>query len=102
MAKLRTALSAALAGALLLAGCGQSSPLFGQGRPGTEASALKRSAKSGFTPKWVKDAVFYQIFPERFANGNSANDPKGSNAWGGKPNYDNFFGGDLAGVRGKI
>lgn len=26
-------------------------------------------------PAWVQDAVFYQIFPERFANGDSTNDP---------------------------
>lgn len=26
-------------------------------------------------PDWVADAVFYQIFPERFANGDRANDP---------------------------
>ncbi|MBX3432051.1 MAG: hypothetical protein KF847_01760 [Pirellulales bacterium] len=26
-------------------------------------------------PGWAADAVFYQIFPERFANGDSANDP---------------------------
>ncbi len=28
------------------------------------------------TPKWVQDAVFYQIFPDRFHNGNPNNDPK--------------------------
>lgn len=49
-------------------------------------------------PNWVKDAVFYQIFPERFANGNSDNDPKDVLPWGGKPERDNFFGGDLQGV----
>ena len=27
------------------------------------------------TPDWVKNGVFYQIFPERFRNGNPANDP---------------------------
>ena len=27
-------------------------------------------------PEWVKNAVFYQIFPERFCNGNKANDVK--------------------------
>jgi glycosidase len=27
------------------------------------------------TPDWVKQAVIYQIFPERFANGSEANDP---------------------------
>lgn len=26
-------------------------------------------------PQWVADAVFYQIFPERFRNGDPANDP---------------------------
>lgn len=28
------------------------------------------------TPDWVKDAVFYQIFPDRFFNGNPDNDPE--------------------------
>ncbi|CAM2998897.1 alpha-glycosidase [Paenibacillus sediminis] len=50
------------------------------------------------TPAWVKDAIFYQIFPERFANGDKSNDPKGVEPWGGKPRPDNFFGGDLQGV----
>ena len=27
------------------------------------------------TPQWSKGAVWYQIFPERFRNGNRANDP---------------------------
>jgi glycosidase len=27
------------------------------------------------TPDWVKHGVFYQIFPERFANGDASNDP---------------------------
>lgn len=49
-------------------------------------------------PEWVKDAVFYQIFPERFANGDSSNDPENTQEWGGTPEYDNFFGGDLQGV----
>jgi cyclomaltodextrinase len=29
------------------------------------------------TPDWAKGAVWYQIFPERFANGDPANDPRG-------------------------
>lgn len=49
-------------------------------------------------PAWVKDAVFYQIFPERFANGDPSNDPEGVLPWGGKPTPTNFFGGDLQGV----
>lgn len=27
-------------------------------------------------PSWVLDAVFYQIFPDRFANGDPENDPR--------------------------
>jgi len=27
-------------------------------------------------PNWSKEAVWYQIFPERFANGDKTNDPK--------------------------
>ncbi|GGG07432.1 alpha-glycosidase [Paenibacillus abyssi] len=49
-------------------------------------------------PAWVKDAVFYQIFPERFANGDPSNDPEDVLPWGGTPSPDNFFGGDLQGV----
>ncbi|MGN7455688.1 alpha-glycosidase [Paenibacillus pasadenensis] len=49
-------------------------------------------------PDWVKEAVFYQIFPERFANGDPSNDPEGVEPWGGKPTPKNFFGGDLQGV----
>jgi len=49
-------------------------------------------------PAWVADAVFYQIFPERFANGDPSNDPPSVRPWGGKPAADSFFGGDLQGV----
>ena len=39
---------------------------------------------SGFTaPAWAKDAVVYQIFPDRFHNGDKKNDPKT-----GDPRYD--------------
>ncbi|AJS61010.1 alpha-glycosidase [Paenibacillus sp. IHBB 10380] len=50
------------------------------------------------TPDWVKDAIFYQIFPERFANGDPSINPEGTLPWGGTPQRDNFFGGDLQGV----
>ncbi|WP_379126966.1 alpha-glycosidase [Paenibacillus sp. sgz500958] len=49
-------------------------------------------------PEWAKDAVFYQIMTERFANGDPSNDPEGTENWGGTPKLDNFFGGDLQGV----
>ncbi|MDF1478706.1 glycoside hydrolase family 13 protein [Leifsonia sp. H3M29-4] len=54
------------------------------------------------TPDWLADAVFYQIFPERFANGDPALDPPGVEPWGAEPTRDNFFGGDLAGITGHL
>lgn len=50
-------------------------------------------------PAWVKETVWYQIFPERFANGDKTNDPAGTLPWGSKdPDRQDFFGGDLKGV----
>lgn len=50
-------------------------------------------------PEWVKNTIWYQIFPERFANGNPDNDPKGTKPWGSEePTLDNFFGGDFEGI----
>lgn len=55
------------------------------------------------TPEWVKKTVWYQIFPERFANGDPSNDPEGTLAWGSAdPSRENFFGGDLQGVIDKL
>lgn len=54
------------------------------------------------TPDWVKDAIFYQIFPERFNNGEKSNDPPGTEPWGSKPDLYNFMGGDLEGVIQKL
>ncbi len=34
-----------------------------------------------FTPEWAKDGIIYQIFPERFANGDKGNDPDFSEPW---------------------
>jgi glycosidase len=88
------------------------------------------------TPDWAKDGVFYQIFPERFANGDETNDQDFSewyyegltdlpasgttndvyfhfvSDWydvdglsrspyrtDGKPDWNSFYGGDIAGVR---
>lgn len=70
-------------------------------------------------PEWVKKAVFYQIFPERFCNGNPQNDVKsGEYSQDGHPtiqmNWEaeplsyleghcmDFYGGDLKGVKEKI
>ena len=77
-------------------------------------------------PEWASDAVYYYIFPERFRNGNLANDPrpgvdtyqnqgiefhrdwleqpfKPGSGDGSDPAYNNdFFGGDLQGVIDKL
>lgn len=71
-------------------------------------------------PEWVKNAVFYQIFPERFCNGDAKNDVKDGEYvfdgfpsqhikdWNAKPeSYEkahclDFYGGDLEGIRQKI
>ena len=54
------------------------------------------------SPDWVQDAIFYQIFPDRFYNGNSSNSSKKVCKWGDKPARDNFFGGDLEGIIFKL
>ena len=53
---------------------------------------------SSFVPEWVKDAIFYQVFPERFANGDPTNDPPRTEPWGAEPKGNNYFGGDLKGI----
>ena len=50
-------------------------------------------------PGWLHDAVFYQIFPDRFRNGDPSNDPPGTSPWGAKPTNTSWSGGDLDGVR---
>lgn len=69
------------------------------------------------TPEWTRDAVFYQIFVDRFMNGDTSNDPKKPRRpegkawsvddgyleeWGQEPAHFNFFGGDLRGVAMKL
>lgn len=49
-------------------------------------------------PEWVKDTVWYQIFPERFANGNPGRKTNTNGVWGDTPKPDSFFGGDFEGI----
>ncbi|MGB9377232.1 MAG: glycoside hydrolase family 13 protein [Mycobacteriales bacterium] len=53
-------------------------------------------------PDWVRDAIFYQIFPERFDNADPASDPEGVVAWGTPPSRDNLMGGDLPGITRRL
>ncbi|WP_243385768.1 alpha-glycosidase [Bacillus kexueae] len=53
-------------------------------------------------PTWAKKAVWYQIFPDRFHNGSTENDPEPLSLWGEEPDFHSFFGGDLKGITAKI
>ncbi len=70
------------------------------------------------SPEWAKDAICYQIFPDRFARavsrGGSLNSDEGKTwgfspdnlerlePWGRKPTNYNFFGGNLRGVMERL
>ena len=70
------------------------------------------------TPGWAKRAIWYEIFPERFRNGNKANDPSPHIPWrwnwtrpyrpaGEHGNfysyvYNRFYGGDIQGIQDKL
>jgi neopullulanase len=56
------------------------------------------------TPDWVKDAVFYQIFPDRFARSLRTKQTPGIQfkPWGTPPEQQGFQGGDLRGIVDKL
>ncbi|MFO7740697.1 MAG: glycoside hydrolase family 13 protein [Anaerolineae bacterium] len=49
-------------------------------------------------PDWVEDAVFYQIFPDRFARSERVPKPSNLEPWDSPPTVYGFKGGDLLGV----
>ena len=53
------------------------------------------------TPEWVQDAIFYQIFPDRFARSQRLPDI-GFESWEAPPTFHGFKGGDLYGVAEKL
>lgn len=83
-------------------------------RPGTASSF--RIHPGDEAPEWVRDQVFYQIFPDRFRRGAEGPLPDLSHRghgeggvarrWGGKPRrsqgWREFYGGDLAGIEEKL
>jgi neopullulanase len=56
------------------------------------------------TPNWVKHAIFYQIFPDRFARSPRTYHPQGLKfkPWGSPPEEQGYQGGDLRGVVDKL
>jgi neopullulanase len=59
-------------------------------------SAPDLSHRSG--PDWVRDAVFYQIFPDRFASSVRVPKPGALERWDSPPTANGFKGGDLLGI----
>lgn len=51
---------------------------------------------------WAKESIVYQIFPDRFCNGDNKNDPENIQNWGEEVNSKSFFGGDLRGIINNI
>ncbi|SKB48759.1 Glycosidase [Lachnospiraceae bacterium] len=49
-------------------------------------------------PDWSYGTIYYQIFPERFKNGDTQNDPPGTEKWGSTPTRENYMGGDIRGI----
>jgi len=49
-------------------------------------------------PEWVRDAVFYQVFPDRFASSPRVPKPGPLEAWDAPPTRHGFKGGDLLGI----
>lgn len=50
-------------------------------------SSLYAQNKSESVPAWAKMAIWYQIFPERFSNGDLSNDPKPNDMKGAWPYF---------------
>jgi cyclomaltodextrinase / maltogenic alpha-amylase / neopullulanase len=61
-----------------------------------------RTYKPFIVPDWVERTVMYQIFPDRFENGDKSNDPTTVVSWDAKPTYFNRFGGDAAGIQKRM
>ncbi len=54
------------------------------------------------TPEWVRDAIFYQIFPDRFARSERVPKPSNLEPWDSPPTTYGFKGGDLLGVAERL
>jgi glycosidase len=53
-------------------------------------------------PTWVRDAVFYQIFPDRFAISDRVEKPGGLEPWDSAPTPHGYKGGDLLGIAERL
>lgn len=69
--------------ASLATGCADSSTSAVKASEATAASSAAISDE--FVPQWAKKAVWYQVFPERFRNGDKSNDPTMASLEGADP-----------------
>lgn len=53
-------------------------------------------------PAWSTGQIYYQIFPERFCNGDPTLSPPDTVPWGSTPTRENYMGGDLPGIIQKL
>lgn len=53
-------------------------------------------------PSWIHSSIFYQIFIERFYNGEEKNSPANLTPWDEEPTPTSFYGGDLRGIIEKL
>ena len=53
-------------------------------------------------PAWARDAVFYQVFPDRFASSSRVAAPGVMEPWSAPPTLHGFKGGDLFGLAGRL
>ena len=76
-------------------------PTGGAARPRRGPTGEVRACDDGRmpdAPAWVRDAVFYQIFPDRFAGSARVPKPGPLEPWDAPPTNYGFKGGDLLGI----
>ena len=54
------------------------------------------------TPAWARDAVFYQVFADRFASSERVPKPGTMEPWDAPPTTHGFKGGDLLGIAERL
>ncbi len=54
------------------------------------------------SPEWARTGLIYQIFIDRFHNGDKSNDPPQCQDWNSPPNSESFYGGDFKGILDKL
>ncbi|MBI9008509.1 MAG: alpha-glycosidase [Tenericutes bacterium] len=53
-------------------------------------------------PQWAKGLAIYQIFIDRFLDGDASNNPANTKSWGEAPDRNTYFGGDFLGIIYKL